>query len=113
MHKKYPENTDPYTQYTKNRQKYTINTPKIQNMNTKGAGAEGARPLCGAAEGRPSCFCIFGVLIVDLFVYFWSTPPSLQKETPHVVGGSPLFLKIKKRGPSERVSPCFLGTQPR
>ena len=37
-----------------------------KHMNTKGAGAEGARPLCGAAEGRPHIFrtsfafgCIF------------------------------------------------------
>ena len=39
-------------------------------MNTKGAGAEGARPLCGAAEGRPSCFGIFGILIVYFLSIF-------------------------------------------
>ena len=41
-------------------------------MNTKGAGAEGARPLCGAAKGRPSYFCTFLIVSV-LFPHFSGT----------------------------------------
>ena len=48
--------------------KYKI-TWKVQKiMDTKGVGAEGARPLCGAAEGRPSHFCSLSV-ILDLILH--------------------------------------------
>ena len=45
-------------------------------MTTKGAGAEGARPLCGAAEGRPHIFGIFSVFsALDFFSVFPDTSP--------------------------------------
>ena len=63
IHVQYTKNTRKIQIHTPNTpkidKKYQINIQKIQNMNTKGAGAEGARPLCGAAKGRPSCFGIF------------------------------------------------------
>ena len=51
-------------------------TRKIyKNMTTKGAAAEGARPLCGAAEGRPRAFsklCVSAVYVLNVFPYVGS-----------------------------------------
>ena len=57
------------------RKKYGNNQKSTKNMNTKGAGAEGARPLCGAAKGRPPCVCIFSTF----FLHFLA----LKLHAPH------------------------------
>ena len=75
IHKKYSRITPGGPGQLEITQKYSKNTPKIllehflaKEMLTKGAGAEGARPLCGAAEGRHHFYCqkVFQE-------YFWST----------------------------------------
>ena len=43
-------------------------TERYKNMTTKGAGAEGARPLCGGGRRPPSCFCRLSVSLgLDLY----------------------------------------------
>ena len=43
-------------------------TERYKNMTTKGAGAEGARPLCGGGRRPHSCFCILSVSLgLDLY----------------------------------------------
>ena len=44
-------------------------TERYKNMTTKGAGAEGAHPLCGAAEGRPHVFVYFPYLWVWICMF--------------------------------------------
>ena len=40
-------------------------TKRYKNMTTKGASAEGARPHCGAADGRPHVF------VYVLYLWVW------------------------------------------
>ena len=56
VRKKCRGNTGNATKCRKSAEKIQKQSKKYKNMNTKGAGAEGACPLCGAAEGRPSYF---------------------------------------------------------
>ena len=77
---------------------------RCKNMTTKGAGAGGARPLCGGGRKPPSCFCIFSVsLCLDLYfslylralicgipsANFWKETTCLKKAFR---GFAPLFV---------------------
>ena len=72
VRKKYGESAREANKYPKTIEKVRKVRKKYGNMNTKGAGAEGTRPLCGAAKSRPSYFRTFSAL-VQYFPYFFDS----------------------------------------
>ena len=73
-------------------------------MVTKGAGAEGARPLCGAAEGRPHIFGIFSVFSA-LDLYFFCISGRISLFFHHFFG---ICFRIRAVSPcSARIRTCI------